>query len=156
MWIKNFRASGKFPIPSLRSGREIALWKYDSPSGGNFFHGKKMLAVWDDIFCHRKQIPLLYIYFYLIPAKACRESKISDLWVANQFKIWFESWFESTVIRESRKICESLMIRESKIHNFLFNKRFESTFSLGLSKKIATRFESRIIDSDLGQALIPA
>ena len=35
-----------------------------------------------------------------------------------------------------------------------FKKRFESTFSLCYSKKIATRFESRIIDSDSLQALL--
>ena len=55
------------------------------------------------------------------------------------------------------------MILESKIHSFFLikdsridvnlesnhlKKRFESTFSLGLSKKTATRFESQIIDSD--------
>ena len=71
------------------------------------------------------------------------------------------------MICESRKICESLMIHESKIHSFYLikdlkinvdsrinlesnhlKKRFESTFSLGLSK-MATRFESQIIDLDL-------
>ena len=105
-------------------------------------------------------------------SRACRESKISDSWVANQFKIWFESWFKSTMICESRKICESLMIFESKFHSFYlikdlrinvksrinlelnhFKKNFESTFSLGLSKKIATSFESQIIVLDSRQAL---
>ena len=32
---------GKFPLPSLRSGREIALWKYDSPLVEIFSTGRK-------------------------------------------------------------------------------------------------------------------
>ena len=54
------------------------------------------------------------------------------------------------LIKDSRINVNSLINLESN-H---FKKRFESTFSLGLSKKIATKFESRIIDSDSGQALV--
>ena len=75
------------------------------------------------------------------------------------------------MIRESRKIWEPLMC-ESKIHSFYLIKdspinvdlrinlesnhlkKDSNQLSLsGLSKKIATRFESQIIDSDLRQAL---
>ena len=86
---------------------------------------------------------------------SCRESKNSDSWFVNQFKNWFESWFESSMIRESL-LHKKLWIFDSRINleSNRFKKRFESTFSLCFSKKIATRFESRIIDSGSRQALI--
>ena len=51
---------------------------------------------------------------------------------------------------------DSQIIVDSRINLELnhFKKRFESTFSLCFSKKIATRFESRILDSDSWQALM--
>ena len=67
----------------------------------------------------------------------------------------------TSMIRESFLIHESLLnkklwIFDSRINLELnhFKKRFESTFSLCFSKKIAMRFEWRIIDSDSQQALI--
>ena len=92
--------------------------------------------------------------------RACRESKISDSWVANQYKIWFELkfanhwWFtnqKSIVLFNKRSANQRWFANQSWIESL--KKRFESTFSLGLSKKIAT-IESQIFDSGSQQALL--
>ena len=79
-------------------------------------------------------------------------SQNSDLWVMNQFK----NWFESSMIRKSFLIRESLL--NKKIVNFwfvnqswieLFQKNVWINFVSLFLQKIATRFESWIIDSDL-------
>ena len=89
--------------------------------------------------------------FYLI-----KDSRIN----ANQFKIWFESWFESPMICESRKIRESLMIRESKIRSFYLIKdsriNVDSRINLESNhlKKIQINFLSRSLQKNSNEIRI--
>ena len=65
------------------------------------------------------------------------------------------------MIRESRKICESLMIHESKIHSFLFNKRFANqrwfanqSWIESFQKKIRINFLSRSLQKNSNEIRI--
>ena len=61
-----------------------------------------------------------------------------------------------SLLNKKLSIFDSRIMVDSRINleSNHFKKRFESTFSLRFSKKLATRFESRIIDLDSRQALV--